>query len=112
MSGKETLPLPDYDELPFGKLEHQIRALPIGDIHILIEHEQQHGNRTPVLEPLRTRERQVEDGAEPSDGDQWDGTGRPADTRKGSPVSPDSAAKPTGPLRHGTAGQTPNRDKP
>lgn len=36
----------------------------------------------------------------------------PADTPKGSPVPPDSAAKPPGPLRHGKAGPTLDSDRP
>ncbi|WP_007025737.1 hypothetical protein [Saccharomonospora iraqiensis] len=112
MSTGEALPLPDYDELPIAKLQHQIRSLPAGDIDRLIEHEQRHGDRTPVLELLRTRRQQLDEGAEPSGGDQWDGTGKPADTRHGSPVSPDSTAPPGGPLRHGVAGNTPERDRP
>ncbi len=112
MSNGEVLPLPDYDELPLTTLQHQIRALSAEDIQALIDHEQQHGNRTPVLELLRTRKEQLDNGAVPSGGDQWDGSGKPADTRHGSPVSRDSAAEPSGPLRHGVAGQTPHRDRP
>lgn len=112
MTSDSALPLPDYDELPVAKLKHQIRALSAEDIRTLIEHEQAHANRTPVLVLLRTRQQELAEGAEPSGGDQWDGSGKPADTPHGSPVSRDSAAKPSGPLRHGVAGQTPNRDKP
>lgn len=112
MTDDKPLPLPDYDELPYAKLRHQIRALSAADIERLIEHEHQHGDRTPVLELLRTRVTELANGAEPSDGDQFDSTGKPSDTAHGSPVSPDGAAKPSGPLRHGVAGQTPDRDKP
>ncbi|WP_019813638.1 hypothetical protein [Saccharomonospora saliphila] len=112
MSTGDALPLPDYDELPITTLQHQIRALSADDIERLIDHEERHGNRTPVLELLRTRRQQLAEGAEPSGGDQWDGTGKPADTRHGSSASPDSAAPPSGPLRHGVAGHTPERDRP
>jgi hypothetical protein len=112
MAAGGTLPLPDYDELPITRLRHQIRALSEEDIRTLIEHERRHGDRTPVLELLRTREQQLAAGAEPSGGDQWNGTGKPADTRHGSPLTPDSAASPGGPLRHGVAGNTPERDRP
>lgn len=112
MSTGETLPLPDYDELPFAKLRHQIRALSEEDIQRLIAHEHDHGNRTPVLELLRTRLQQLAEGAQPSGGNQWNGTGKPADTRHGSPVSGDSTAPPSAPLRHGVAGKTPDRDRP
>lgn len=112
MTSDSVLPLPDYDELPIAKLQHQIRALSAEDLQALMEHEQQHANRTPVKELLRTRQQELADGAQPSGGDQWDGSGKPADTPHGSPVSRDSAAGPGAPLRHGVAGQTADRDRP
>lgn len=112
MNADKALPLPDYDQLPVAKLRHQIRALTLADLDELIEHEHRHANRTPVLELLRVRRQDLEQGAEPSGGNQWDGTGKPSDTRHGSPVSPDGAAHPSGPLRHGVAGNTPERDRP
>lgn len=113
MSNNETpLPLPDYDELRLTDLQHQIRSLNDEQLQVLIEHEQAHGNRTPVLELLRVRRQELAAGDTPAPGDQQQGSSRPADSPKGSPVSPDTAARPSGPLRHGVAGQTPRRDRP
>lgn len=113
MSNEPVLPLPDYDQLPLATLGQQIRALSGEQLQCLLGHETHHANRLPVLQLLRQRQRQQQlaDGAEPSGGDQSQ-TGKPADSRHGSPVSPDAAAKPGGPLRHGVAGQTPERDRP
>lgn len=112
MAPDDQLPLPDYDELPINTLEHEIRALSAEDMQQLIDHEQRHGNRMPVLQLLRTRQEALANGAQPTGGEQGDELGRPGETRHGSQVSPDSAAKPAGPLRHGVAGQTPERDRP
>ncbi|KID29366.1 hypothetical protein [Prauserella rugosa] len=112
MTSDSALPLPDYDELPITELQHRIRSLPDEDLRTLIDYEESHANRTPVLELLRTRQSELAEGAEPSGGDQQADSGKPADTSHGSPVSADSAAQPSGPLRHGVAGQTPGRDRP
>lgn len=112
MAADDQLPLPDYDELPINTLEHEIHALSTGEVQQLIDHEQRHGNRVPVLQLLRHRREQLAEGAQPSGGDQRRDIGKPGETRHGSPVSPDGSAKPSGPLRHGVAGQTPERDRP
>ena len=112
MTDETPLPLPDYDELPLANLQHQVRSLDDEQLQRLVEHEQQHANRTPVLELLRVRRQELAEGDTPAPGNQQEGSSRPADSRKGSPVSPDSAAGPSGPLRHGVAGETPDRDKP
>lgn len=106
------MPLPDYDELSFGTLQHEVRSLDDAQLEHLVEHEQQHGNRVAVLELLRVRRQELADGAAPAPGNQQERSGRAADDPSGSPVSRSSAAGPEGPLRHGVAGQTPDRDKP
>jgi len=106
------LPLPDYDELPVANLQHQVRSLSDEQLQHLVEHEQAHANRTPVLELLRVRRQELAEGEQPSPGNQQEGSSRPADSPSGSPVSRNSTAEPGGPLRHGVAGQTPDRDKP
>lgn len=110
--GEDRLPIPDFDELPLTSVQHQIRALERDDVHTLLEHEHAHGNRTPVLELLRTRLDQLAQGAETSGGDPAARSERPADTRAGSPVSPDAGAEKSGPLRHGRVSRTPERDRP
>ncbi|MQA12322.1 MAG: hypothetical protein GEU98_28075 [Pseudonocardiaceae bacterium] len=109
---RQQLPLPDYDELPLASLRHQIRALDSGQLHALLEHERAHADRTPVEEMLTARLDQLADGATPSGGDQQAGSARPESTPAGSPVSPASAAQPTGPLRNARPEQTPGRDRP
>jgi len=112
VSTETPLPLPDYDELPFANLQHQVRSLTDDQLERLVTHERAHANRTPVLELLRVRRQELADGDVPAPGNQQEGSGRPADSDSGSPVSPAAAAGPGGPLRHGVAGQTPDRDKP
>ena len=111
MTGQQ-LPLPDYDELPIGSLRHEMRALREDELRTLLEHERAHAARTQAIQLLTSRIEELEQGAELSPGDPRTQSERPTDTRHGSPVSPDSAASPSGPLRHGVAGQTPERDKP
>ncbi|SNR36007.1 hypothetical protein SAMN06265360_103180 [Haloechinothrix alba] len=106
------LPIPDFDELPLTSVQHQIRALERDELIELIEHEHAHADRTPVLELLRARLEQLDQGADTSGGDPAAHSERPADTRTGSPVSPDAAAGPSGPLRHGRVSRTPERDRP
>lgn len=112
MAQHQQLPLPDYDELPFAELRHRIRSLEAADLRTLLEHEHEHADRVPVVELLTTRLEELEQGAQPSGGDQQATSGKPGDTRHGSPISQGGAAGPSGPLRHGVAGQTPDRDRP
>jgi hypothetical protein len=96
-----TLPLPDFDHLPLPAVTHRIRSLEADEVEALIDHEQAHGDRLPVLEVLRTRLQQLHDGAEPSDGDQGREHPETGATPHGSPVDPSSAAEPGPPDRHG-----------
>lgn len=107
----DALPLPDYDYLTTGDLAARIRSLDAGALRTLIAHEEAHGHRLPVLEVMRRRLGDVEEGAELSSGDP--GAARP---EQAPPPDGGSAAIAGGetannqPLRHGVAGQTPNRD--
>jgi hypothetical protein len=112
MAQRSELPLPDYDELPLNSLKHEIRSLRDDQLRTLFDHEREHANRVPVIELLATRLKELAEGAEPSGGDQQAHSGKPDDTRHGSPISQGGASKPSGPLRHGVAGQTPERDRP
>ncbi|MBW0092056.1 hypothetical protein I4I73_24250 [Pseudonocardia sp. KRD-184] len=111
MSERTDLPLPDYDHLTTGDLAGRVRTLPAAPLRELIAHEEAHGNRLPVLEVLRARLADVEDGAPLSAGD-------PAAARPEQAPAPDGGSEVSGagaqvnnqPLRHGVAGQTPNRD--
>lgn len=107
----DLFPLPDYEHLTTGDLAARIRSLDSGALRTLIAHEEAHGDRLPVLEVLRHRLADVEDGAELSGGDP--AAARPEQAPPaagGSPVSAAGAQANNQPLRHGVAGQTPNRD--
>ena len=58
-------PIPDFDHLPLPAVSHRIRALDLAQLDELMEHEQAHGNRLPVLEVMRSRRRELEEGATP-----------------------------------------------
>ncbi|MEU7479850.1 hypothetical protein AB0A63_27925 [Lentzea sp. NPDC042327] len=106
----EQLPISGYDQLTLGDLKHRIRSLDEQDLRRVREHEEAHGNRTPVLEVVDERLRQLADGAEPAGGDQRNTP--PADgTAGGSPVSPQQSPDGNTPLRHGVYQQTPARGR-
>ena len=109
MTPRADLPIPDYDHLPDGSLAHRIRTLDEDGLRTVLEYERAHAGRRHVLQLLENRLEQLQAGAEPSGGD-------PA------AAQPEHAPAPTGPtqhgsetdnnqpLRHGVAGQTPNRN--
>lgn len=107
-TGPEGLPLPDYDQLSLGELEHRIRALSHAQLEELVRHEREHAARTPVVELLASRIAQLDAGATPSPGGEPPAAGPgPAG---GSPVSPATAGQPVHPPPHGTPDQ-PGRPK-
>ncbi|WP_432560891.1 hypothetical protein [Kineococcus sp. SYSU DK003] len=63
------LPIPDYDHLPVASLAHRVRSLDTAGLDALIEYEEEHGAREPVLTVLRARAEQLAAGAQPSGGD-------------------------------------------
>lgn len=105
------LPIPDFDELSLGDLRHRIRSLDAEQLNAVLTHEAGHAARVPVLEILEARQRELDDGAQPSPGDP---TNAPPvqGASGGSPVQESTAAQATTPLRHGVANQTPARGKP
>ncbi|MFF1403875.1 hypothetical protein [Streptomyces sp. NPDC058294] len=101
--GHETLPLPDYDHLPLGSLQHRIRTLDEPGLREVLTYEEAHGNRLPVVEALRARLQELREGAQPSGGSPL----APAPERApapdtGSPVSPATTGPPMNPPAHGT----------
>jgi len=111
MSGDTDLPLPDYDQLEVGSIEHRIRALDLDAIRRLLDHERGAAHRPRVVAILSARIDQLEAGAQPSGGDPGNAPpvhGEPG----GSPVHPAHSPADNTPLRHGVAGQTPARGKP
>lgn len=112
MDRSAPLPIPDYDHLPVGRLGHRIRTLDVKGVRALLEHEQAHGNRLPVVQLLSRRLEELRSGAaEPSGGDPAARQPEQAPAPDAGP--PGSAATPPDnnqPLRHGVADQTPHRD--
>ncbi|WP_329343925.1 hypothetical protein OG252_46165 [Streptomyces sp. NBC_01352] len=108
-SGRDSLPLPDYDQLPIGGLESLVRSLSAQDVEELLAYERTHADRVPVTEVLTARLEQLEAGAEPTSGDP--GALRPEQIAHagGSRVSPATSPKPFSPPPHGTPDQ---RGKP
>ncbi|MFI9583434.1 hypothetical protein ACIHCQ_16610 [Streptomyces sp. NPDC052236] len=101
------LPLPDFEHLPVGALEHRIRSLGVEDIDRLLRHEQQHADRVRVVELLKSRKQQLEAGATPSGGDpEAFRPETPSPAAGGSPVSPATSPEPSSPPPHGTPDQT------
>jgi hypothetical protein len=107
----DPLPLPDYDQLPIGSVQHRIRSLDATQLRTLIDHEREHGNRQQVLAFLTARLGQLDHGAQPSGGGQQDAPEVSA-TPGGSPVDPAHSPQDNTPLRHGVYGQTPARGRP
>ncbi|UJW30438.1 hypothetical protein L3Q67_35365 [Saccharothrix sp. AJ9571] len=102
--------IPDFDQLPLGAVKDRVRSLTAPALRELIEHEERHGNRLPVLEILRSRLEQLDAGAQPTGGDPTRAPGA-AKHAHGSPVQEATAAESTTPLRHGMAEQTPQRGR-
>lgn len=111
MTDSANLPLPDYDQLTIGDLQHRIRSLNAAELQAVLTHEAGHAARVPVLEILESRVRELEGGAQPSAGDPRRAPGVQS-TPGGSPVQESTAAEANTPLRHGVAGQTPKRGLP
>jgi hypothetical protein len=63
------LPLPDFDHLPAGSLEHRIRTLDLPGLEQLIAYEEAHAARLLVLNVMNRRREELLAGAEPSGGD-------------------------------------------
>lgn len=83
------LPLPNYDHLPLGSLQHRIRTLDEPGLTTLRDYERAHGARTPVLQVLEQRLTELREGAEPSGGSpRGEQPEAPGPSRGGSPVSP------------------------
>ncbi|MFC8917936.1 hypothetical protein ACGF5F_30220 [Streptomyces sp. NPDC047821] len=105
-SDRSALPLPDYDELSVGTLEHRVRSLGVPELDQLLHYEHEHADRPMVVQVLTARKRQLDAGA-PLSG------GNPAAFKPeaaghghgGSPVSPATSPEPMSPPPHGTPDQ-------
>jgi hypothetical protein len=63
------LPLPDYDHLPTGSLQHRIRTLTRDQLQVIADYEQQHAHRPLVQTMIQARLAELDSGASPSGGD-------------------------------------------
>jgi hypothetical protein len=69
MTEHDTLPLPDYDQLPIEGLTHRIRMLDAAGVQTLLDYEREHAHRANVVTILENRLSAMRDGAQPSGGD-------------------------------------------
>jgi hypothetical protein len=99
------LPVPDYEGLPLGEIEHRVRALDESEVRELLQYEREHGARTPVVEVLASRLHQLAAGAEPTPGSPAASRPGAASATGGSPVSPETSPEPISPPPHGTPDQ-------
>jgi hypothetical protein len=111
MTSRAELPIPDYDHLPEGSLLHRIRTLDTDALQVLLDHERAHAHRLQVVQAMERRLVQLRSGAEPSGGDPTAVQPEHAPPAAGQgPGNPTATPDNNQPLRHGVAGQTPNRD--
>ncbi|MBY6706841.1 hypothetical protein HQ308_08495 [Rhodococcus sp. BP-241] len=106
-----TTPLPDYDQLTVGTIQHRCRSLDQDQMERLIAHERDAANRPQVLQILTARLGELRAGAEPSGGDP-SAAPEVSDTPRQSNVGPEHSPTDHTPLRHGVTYQTPARGKP
>src|SRR4051812_806358 len=97
---RTALPLPDYDHIPLGTLPSRISALDADGVQQLVDYEEAHGARLPVLEVLRHRREALEQGAEPS-GAVEQRMREVTGSQTGSPVTPATAGPTINPPSHG-----------
>ena len=110
MTTSADLPIPDYDHLPVGSLTHRIRTLDASGLRKVISYERAHAGRLNVLQVLEHRLDEVDSGVQPSGGDPAAAQPEHAPPPNGQgPTSRGSETDNNQPLRHGVAGQTPNR---
>ncbi|GAA1930187.1 hypothetical protein GCM10009716_42110 [Streptomyces sodiiphilus] len=107
-SQHDDLPVPGYDQLAAGEIQHRIRSLEVEDLRRLLDHEREHADRVQVTEVIKARLGELDAGATPSPG----GSPRPGQaeaTRGGSPVDPATTPQPFSSPPHGSPHQ---RGKP
>jgi hypothetical protein len=98
---EQDFPLPDYDQLSTGSLQHMIRSLGQDELTRVLEYEQEHNDRPQVVEMMRQRLDELRRGAQPGPGEHRAEPAEAEDSAKGSPVTPAGAPEAMHPLRHG-----------
>lgn len=102
---REELPLPDYDRLTVGTLQHRIRSLGADELETLLGYEHGHADRPQVTRVLDERLGQVRSGGRVSPGGDTPPAGRREPRSGGSKVSPESSPEPMGAPPHGNPAQ-------
>jgi hypothetical protein len=111
VTDRAELPIPEYDHLPEGSLTHRLRTLDADALQVLLEYERAHARRVQVVQAMEHRLDDLRAGAEPSGGDPTAAQPEQAPQAADSgPVASGGQTENNQPLRHGVAGQTPNRD--
>ncbi|MFD0774551.1 hypothetical protein ACFQZ2_11500 [Streptomonospora algeriensis] len=107
-------PIEGYEGLPIGSIQHRVRALTQEQMRELIAYEEQHADRPNVLEILTSRLTELENGAEPTEGDQRFQPETPQAPAGGSRVSTGGQAPVGNPPPHGVPSQPakPKGDNP
>lgn len=102
-TGMDTLPLPDYDDLPVGAIESRAKALDAAGVRQLLDYERSHADRPQVIQVLEHRLEMLESGAATPSGGSPDAIAPEAGspTSHGSPASPDSQGPPQNAPAHG-----------
>jgi len=109
MTEHDTLPLPDYDQLPVDGLPSRIRSLDAQGLATLLEYERAHANRPRVVLMFENRAAELREGAQPSGGDPGApavddpthamGGSKVSEATSGPPVNPPSQGDPTNPAQ-------------
>lgn len=111
VTSRAELPIPDYDHLPEGSLTHRLRTLGADALQVLIDYEWAHAHRVQVVQAMEHRLGELHAGVDPSGGDPAAAQPEQAPPAADSgPIGPGGQTDNNQPLRHGVAGQTPNRD--
>ena len=98
----DELPLPDYDHLPAGSLEHRIRTLDAAGLEQLVAYERAHAGRPQVLLAMENRLEGLRGGDQLSGGDPAAAAPEAAPApSSGSPVSPATTGPVANPTSHG-----------
>lgn len=63
------LPIPDYDHLTAGDLDHRVRALAREQLQELLDHERRNAGRIHVITVLEERMDELESGERPTSDD-------------------------------------------
>ena len=105
--GRGSLPLRDYDHLPAGSLAHRIRSLSADELTVLLEYESAHAGRPAVVQVMRARLNELDEGTEPSGGTGQSGPDRPEAASSATPpgARPETTGPPSFPPPHGNPAQ-------